>query len=171
MRSGTTIAALMLLAGCSGAESDRAETGAANAGSDAAAPALPAGLAAVVDTEVPGMTIGSAERKERDGRVYYDVEGNRPDGSEVELDILQEGEGFRVVEVQRDIAWSDVPADAVAAARAAPNAFEPARVIESRQTDGSVIYELFAPGKPAEPAAEVRVKDGKAAVLAERWMH
>ena len=50
-------------------------------------------------------------------------------------------------------------------------AFEPVRVIESTQTDGSVIYELFAAGAPEKPSLEVRVTDGKAEVLKEEWMH
>jgi hypothetical protein len=48
----------------------------------------------------------------------------------------------------------------------APNAFLPERVIESRQpVDGSVVYELFAPGAPDAPAMEVRWLDGEAAIL------
>lgn len=139
--------------------------------SDVAAADLPPALRALVEREVPGMTIDEAERKEREGRVYYDVEGRRADGSEVELDVLQEGETFRVVEIQRDIAWNDAPEAARAAAAAKPGAFAPERVIESRQTDGSVIYELFAPGRKDEPAMEVRIRDGKAEVLGERWAH
>ena len=103
--------------------------------------------------------------------VFYDVEGTRPDGGEVELDMLEEAGGYRVVEVQRDLAWDAVPADARAVAEAAPDMFEPARVIESRQEDGTVIYELFAAGKPDEPAAEIAVRDGKAEMLAERWKY
>jgi len=136
-----------------------------------AADALPAEIRALVERTVPGMTVDEAERKLREGRVYFDVEGRRPDGSEVELDILQEGDAFRVVEIQRDIAWAEAPAAVSAAARAAPGYFEPARVIESRQTDDSVIYELFAPGREDEPAMEVRLRDGKAALLDERWEH
>jgi hypothetical protein len=44
-------------------------------------------------------------------------------------------------------------------------------VIESRQTDGTVIYELFADGAPAMPALEVALRDGQAKVLAEVWPH
>ena len=135
------------------------------------ADALPAPLRELAERTVPGMTIDEAERKEREGRVYYDIEGRRPDGSEVELDVLQEGEGFRVVEIQRDIDWADAPDAARRAASAAPASFAPERVIESTQTDGSVIYELFAPGRSDEPAMEVRLKDGKAEVLRERWEH
>ena len=132
---------------------------------------LPPELVTVVMNTVPGIQIEEAERKEREDRVYYDVEGKRPDGSEVELDVLQEGDGYKVVEIQRDIEWSAAPEVARAAAASAPNAFEPVRVIESTQTDGSVIYELFAAGSPEKPSLEVRVADGKAEVLKEEWKH
>lgn len=134
---------------------------------------LPAGLAALVEATVPGMTIAEAERKEREGRIYYDVEGTRPDGSEVEIDVLQGPDGkLTAVEVQRDIDWATAPAAVRGAAAAKKDAFAPERVIESRQVDsGATIYELFAPGKPKEPAMEVRWQNGKAEVLGERWAH
>jgi hypothetical protein len=171
-------AVALALAGCSGEDGggDAAANGVLPPGpvteaSAVAGDAIPAELRAVAERSVPGIAIAGAERKEREGRIYYDVEGKRPDGSEVELDVLQEGESFRVVEIQRDIGWDQAPAAAIAAAKAAPGAFAPERVIESTQTDGSVIYELFAPGRKAEPAMEVRLKDGKAEVLGERWAH
>lgn len=132
---------------------------------------LPPALAALVQQTVPGMTVAEVERKEREGRVYYDIEGARPDGPEVELDVQQTGDRFEVVEIQRDVAFADMPPAVQAAARAATGAFAPQRIIESRQMDDSVIYELFADGQPAEPAMEVRVKNGEAEVLTERWPH
>jgi hypothetical protein len=57
------------------------------------------------------------------------------------------------------------------AAAASEKTFEPVRVIESTQTDGSVIYELFAAGAPEKPSLEVRVVEGKAEVLKEEWLH
>ena len=171
-------AALVALAGCSNEP-------AVDAGSDAGANAvLPAGPAtrtekiAAVDlpdavraaaiARIPDMTIVAAERKERDGMVFYDVEGTRADGSEIELDILEEDGQYRVVEVQRDVDWTEAPAEVVAAAGAAPDSFTPERVIESTQNDGTVVYELFAPGNPGEPAAEVNWKDGRAELRRER---
>lgn len=169
---------MLALTGCSGgganeqtAASGVLPPGPATNASTVASDALPAELRALAERTVPGMTIGEAERKEREGRTYYDVEGTRPDGSDVELDILQESDGFRIVEIQRDIAWGAAPAAAIAAAKAAPGGFAPERVIESTQTDGTVIYELFAPGRKDEPAMEVRVKDGTAEVLEARWKH
>lgn len=141
--------------------------------SNVAAAELPAGVAELAEATVPGMAIEEAERKEREGRVYYDVEGTRPDGSEVEIDMLVQPDGsLKAVEIQRDIAWADAPAPVRATAAATADAFTPERVIESRQVeDGRVLYELFAPGKPKEPAMEIAWQDGKAALLTERAVH
>lgn len=128
---------------------------------------IPPAVVAAVQAAQPGMTITEAELKERDGRRYYDVEGE-VGGEEIELDLLQTGETWTVVEIQRDIAWADAPANV----RAAAGNVSPVRVIESKQAaDGSIIYELFAEGKPAEPSLEVMLKDGEASVLSERWPH
>jgi hypothetical protein len=133
---------------------------------------LPGAVRAVVLTARPGMIISEAELKEREGRRYYDVEGRMPDGSDIELDLLETPSGWKVVEVQRDLPWGRVPARVHTAAEGARAGFVPVRIIESTQTeDGSVIYELFAEGQPATPVLEVRVVDGKAEVLKETWPH
>jgi hypothetical protein len=132
---------------------------------------LPNGVIIAVKAAIPDITLTAATRKDRDGRTYYDVEGKKADGSEIELDLLAERTGFRVVEIQRDLKWQDVPAVARDAAMAAKPGIKPVRVIESTEDDGSVIYELFAEGKPEKPAMEVRVVSGKATVLSEVWPH
>lgn len=133
---------------------------------------LPGAVRAVVLTARPGMIISEAELKEREGRRYYDVEGRMPDGSDIELDLLETPSGWKVVEVQRDVPWDRVPGRVHTAADGARAGFIPVRIIESTQADdGSVIYELFADGQPATPALEVRVVDGEAEVLKETWPH
>lgn len=129
--------------------------------------AIPPGVTAAVRSAQPDLRVVQAELKEREGRRYYDVEGVLPDGSELELDLLQTGETWTVVEVQRDIAWAEAPASV----RQAAGQVEPVRVIESRQTDGAIVYELFAAGKPQTPSLEVMLKDGRAKVLQETWPH
>ncbi|WP_201022980.1 hypothetical protein [Sphingopyxis sp. H115] len=167
-------AATLALSGCgkaeAPAESEKSvrEDGPAAQISSVAAADLPPGVQDAVRTRIPGMTIAEAERKERGGNIFYDVEGTRPDGSEVELDLIEEAGAWRVVEMQRDIAWADAPAPVRVAAGTATDAFTPARVIESTQEDGTIVYELFAPGKADEPAAEVNWKDGKAMLRTER---
>jgi hypothetical protein len=167
---------LALLVGCDAKEKstttqDVAKVGIQTTVTEIDAANLPPELLSVVNSALPGMQIDGAERKEREGRVYYDVEGKRSDGSEVELDVLQEGSQYQIVEIQRDIPWPEAPEVARTAAASSEKAFEPVRVIESTQTDGSVVYELFAAGVPDKPSLEVRVTDGKAEVLKEEWMH
>ena len=167
---------LALLVGCDAEEKSSTTHDAQKAGIETVvteidAANLPPELLSVVANAVPGMQIDGAERKEREGRVYYDVEGKRSDGSEVELDVLQDGSEYKIVEIQRDIPWTEAAEIARSAAASSEKAFEPVRVIESTQTDGSVIYELFAAGAPEKPSLEVRVTDGKAEVLKDEWMH
>ena len=100
-----------------------------------------------------GLTIAGAERKQRDGMTFYDVEGTRPDGSEVELDMLEDKGRFTVVEVQRDIAWADAPAPVRAVAGAAADA-EQARPF--RQTGQQLrateqVQQLVARQQAADP--------------------
>jgi len=132
---------------------------------------LPAAVVAVVKATAPAMTITEAELKERADRRYYDVEGVMPDGSEIEFDVLEKNGAWEIVETQRDIPWASAPKRVRDTAAASGKAITPVRVIESKQTDGRVIYELFAAGKPDEPSMEVSLKDGKAKVLAEVWPH
>jgi predicted lipoprotein len=132
---------------------------------------LPPAVVSSVRAVMPQMTIVQAERKSREGRVYFDVEGRQPDGAEIELDLLQTASGWDVVEIQRDIPWADTPAIARAAALKANPRVAPVRVIESKQMDGKIVYELFAAGRPETPAMEVLVENGVARVLTEAWPH
>lgn len=132
---------------------------------------LPPAVITVIKSAAPAMTIKAAELKERETRRYFDVEGVMPDGSEIEFDLLEKDGAWMIVETQRDIAWGDAPQPVREAAAASGKVITPVRVIESKQNDGMVIYELFAAGKPKEPSMEVSFKDGQSRVLSEVWPH
>jgi hypothetical protein len=122
----------------------------------------------------PTMSFTEAEAEVRDGRNYYDLGGRLPDGSEIELDLLQERNGWIVVETQRDIAFASAPEPVRAASLQADPTFAPARVIESRQNDGVVIYEVFGPpptggGDPRK--IEIKFDGNKAELLTKEWAH
>lgn len=137
-----------------------------------AAADLPPAVVATVTAAAPGLTIKAAEFKEREDRRYYDVEGVLPDGAEIEFDLLQTGETWKIVETQRDIAWTATPQPVRDAAVKAVPRIAPVRVIESTEDNGMVIYELFVEGQPKAPALEVSWKKGQAAkVLTEAWPH
>ena len=135
----------------------------------AAASAVPAEIARVVSVATPGITITNGELDA--AGTEYEVTGTMPNGDEIELDLVQSNGAWTVTEIQRDVAWSSVPEPVRAAAAAAPNSFQPVRVIESKQpADGSVIFELFSAedrGRtpPGGPSMEVRWRDEKAAVI------
>ena len=129
----------------------------------APAPDIDPAIVSVVTAAMPGVTITGGES---DGADEFEVTGTL-DGQEYEFDLMGPEGGWRVVEIQRDIVWGDAPAPVRDLVATAPNGFLPERVIESRQpADGSVVYELFAPGAaPGHPTLEVRFMDGEAAIL------
>lgn len=134
---------------------------------------LPAEVLAAAKAARAGFVPGEAETETREGRRYYDVGGELPDGSEVEFDIMEEGGRWRVVEVQRDIDLAAAPAPVREAAARHEAAFKPTRVIESDQGDGTVIYELFGPeGADAQGRkVEIKWQGSKAEVLTKEWAH
>ena len=116
---------------------------------------------------MPGFTIMTVEREEAAGQTEWEIGGADAQGTPYEFDIMQSSAGFSVLEIQRDVPWQDVPQAVRDAVAAAPNGFEPVRVIESRQpVDNSIVYELFTLDQPAHEAVmEVRFVDGEAAVM------
>ena len=129
---------------------------------------VPADIAALVSAAVPDIAITGGELNAAGNQ--FEVTGTLPNGEEVEVDMVQSNGAWTVDEVQRDILWSDAPEPVRAAAAAAPDSFEPVRIIESTQAaDGSIVYELFratADGSPSRgPAMEVRWHEGSAEVM------
>jgi hypothetical protein len=134
---------------------------------------LPAEVLAAAKAARAGFVPGEAETETREGRRYYDVGGKLPDGSEVEFDIMEEAGAWKVVEVQRDIDLAAAPAPVREAASAHDARFKPARVIESDQGDGTIIYELFGPQgtDPQGRKVEIKWQGSKAEVLTKEWAH
>lgn len=125
---------------------------------------VPEDVLAAAKAAQPGFTPAEAESETRDGRRYFDVGGKLADGSDIEFDIMEEGGRWRVVETQRDIRLDAAPE----AVRKAAGTFPARRVIESRQADGLVVYELYDAQK-----RKLEIKwDGKSAeVLTKEWTH
>ncbi|HEY0445239.1 MAG TPA: hypothetical protein VGD19_02175 [Allosphingosinicella sp.] len=134
---------------------------------------VPAAVLAAAKAEQPGFTPAQAQAETREGRRYFDIEGKLADGSELEFDIMEEGGRWRVVETQRDIDFSATPALVRQASAAHDPALVPTRVIESRQPDGLVLYELYAPagGDPQGRKVEIKWDGSRAEILAREWAH
>ena len=132
------------------------------------AASVPEEIASVALAAMPDVTITGGELNPGNGE--FEIVGMTPSGDEVEFDMVQSNGAWAVLEIQRDIAWSTVPEPVRALAGAQPDAFEPARVIESTQgADGSIVYELFRATEDGSPAPrlalEVRWHEGNAEVL------
>ncbi len=128
---------------------------------------VPAPVLAAARAARPGFVPAEAEAETREGRHYFDIEGRLPDGAEIEFDIMEENGVWRVVETQRDIAFSAAPPPVQAAARAHDSALAPTRVIESTQADGLIIFEIYQGARKIE----LRWDGREARVLDREWEH
>jgi hypothetical protein len=125
---------------------------------------VPPDVLAAAKAAQPGFEPAEAESETRDGRDYFDIGGRLADGSEVEFDIVRQGTRWQVVETQRDIALAAAPE----AVRGAAGDFRAARVIESRQNDGLVIYELYDADRRK---LEIKWDGKRAEKLTAEWAH
>ena len=164
--------ACLLVCAC-GSEAVQTEKISTSGKSDVPLAQVPAEVLATATAARAGFTAQEAEREIREDREYYDIEGKLADGTEVEFDIMRDGAGWKVVEVQRDIAFEAAPKQVRESAAATAPGFVPTRVIESSQSDGVVIYELFGPEASDPQGKKIEVKwDGRSAeVLTREWAH
>lgn len=133
---------------------------------------VPAEVMQVVKSARADLNFEKAERVVRNGAVYFDIEGEDADGNEVELDLIKAEDGsWRVVEIQRDISWGITPEPVRAALRDFDDTIVPARIIESDQGGGVIIYEFFTQSSDGEEKYEVKFANGAADYLTEEWIH
>ena len=165
-------AILLLGAACTDAGETEGRKVEASGKEATALDAVPADVLAAALAARPDLSIEQAEYETRDGNEYYDVGGTLPDGSELELDMTKVDGTWTVVEFQRDIGMDLVPADVARVLAAGVPGWEPARIIESDQGNGTVIYEFFGPAAgPDTVKHEVKWQDGAAELLADEWLH
>ncbi len=169
MRSIVLLPALFALVGCGPSEAP--EPGDPPAGKVATSgkrevplAEVPAEVLAAATAVQPGFVPAEAEAETRDGRHYFDIGGKLADGSEVEFDIVRQGAGWQVVETQRDIDLAGAPQEV----RNAAGDFPATRVIESRQNDGLVIYELY---DAQQRKLEIKWDGKRAERLTAEWAH
>lgn len=133
---------------------------------------VPSSVSDLVMQANPNFVMTEVLKKERGERTYYDVEGELPNGDEIEFDVLMGASGPEIVEIQRDMDWENVPqAGRVLVDAANEDAAEISRVIESTQTDGAIIYEVFIEGYSSDPRFEIYSKEGEFKLLSTRWEH
>ncbi len=133
---------------------------------------IPAEALASAQAAIPGFTPESAESETRNGTPYIDIEGARPDGATVELDMRFIDGAWEVVEIQRDISADEVPQSVRAALPDSAKAKDAARIIESIQNDGRVVFEFYHRQSDGSNAKTEVLLDGETATLLdEEWEH
>lgn len=175
MSRAYSILLLSALAACSGPSEDPSDTNmvVTSGKRDVPVSDVPAEVLAAANAAREGFTIREAEAETRDGRSYYDIGGTLSDGTEIEFDIMQEGDQWRVVETQRDIALAETPLPVREALVGHDPGFAPTRIIESVQAGGLVIYELYGQDGTDPQGRKIEVKwNGESAdLLTREWKH
>ena len=133
---------------------------------------IPASAMSEIMSIKPGFVAEEAEKEFKHGNIYLDIEGEA-DGKEIEFDMLQTESGWKVVEVQRDLTWSQLPQNVAQALKTDSPDFEAKRIIESVQYGTEItVYEFYAvDAEGKESRKEVKVENGAATVLDEEWTH
>lgn len=133
---------------------------------------VPPEVLAVARAKRPALTFTEAEKEMRGGRQYFDIEGHDGAGNEIELDIMLGETGWIVVEIQRDVTWSEVPERVRDTLLANVPGVTADRIIESDQDNGTIIYEFFVRDSAGKEAKyEVSLTGEDAAFLKEEWQH
>ena len=134
---------------------------------------LPESALSAIKEIKPDFVASEAEKEFKHGNVYLDVEGALADGSEIEFDMLQEGNNWKVVEIQRDLKWQQLPKSVSTALLENTSDFTAKRIIESIQHGTNItVYEFYSvdtAGK--EFRKEVKLENRVAMVLDEEWQH
>lgn len=98
------------------------------------------------------------------GTVVWKVTGTG-DGAPT-YHVMNSNEGWRVVQIRRELVWGDAPEAVRNAVAMSPQAIVPARVTEVREpgADG-VMYDLYADPNADAPTLTVRMVGNEAAIM------
>lgn len=133
---------------------------------------VPEAVLAAVHAARPDLSIEEAEYETRNGNEYYDVGGTLPDGSELEIDMTLIDGVWTAVEFQRDIGIDLLPGDVGNLLSEKFPGWQPERIIESDQGDGTIIYEFFGKNDAGEDTKiEIKWSQKRAELLADEWIH
>lgn len=118
----------------------------------------------------PDFKATEADQEFQYGKTYIDIGGTLGDGREVEFDlVLLEGK-WKVAEMQTDLTMEQCPQLVLKALNGGAPGFQPSRIIKSDQLNGVVIYAFIAVTESGqERLKEVKVEDGVASLLLEKW--
>lgn len=130
---------------------------------------VPASIFELIKKSHPGFKAKEAEKELKHGNTYFDIEGLDAKGNEIEFDMLLQKDGsWRIAEIQRDLNKKQVPALVYKTFKQASSDSQPARIIESDQGGGVIVYEFYTKGKDKEKKYEVKLT---VELLEKEWKH
>ena len=133
---------------------------------------IPKSVIKKLEQHSPGFIAQEADVESKKGERYMDIEGKLPDGTEIEFDLILEGDKWTIVEIQRDIEANTTPKNVLAELNKGAPGFKIDRIIESDQGNGVIIYEFYSAQKNQKTLKkEVKLEGGKAELLKKEWKH
>lgn len=119
----------------------------------------------VIRAEDPDFAVSESIEDATTGARTFEVTGASGNGVLRTYNVMHFNEGWRIVQIRRDIAWADAPASVRNAVATSPSAIVPAKVVEVHEpgADG-VMYELWGDA-PEALLLTVRDVDGQAAIM------
>jgi hypothetical protein len=124
-------------------------------------------LAVISAADATFMPTESIEDNTTGARTFK-VKGTAANGQITTYNVMHFNEGWRIVQISRDVRWADAPQAVRDAVATSPQAIVPDRVVEvhgqGAAGEGVVMYDLYAAGA-SDPAVSVRVADGEAAIM------
>ena len=133
---------------------------------------IPDGILKVIHETRSQLDITGAEKEYKNGNTYIDVETVDTNGNELEFDMLFENGDWKIIEIQRDLSFNELPNIVKDTFLKQHNKIKPSRIIESDQGNETVIYEFFLVSENGdESKKEIKLADGKAQFLKEEWKH
>lgn len=130
---------------------------------------VPEAVMTVIRNANPDFKMQEAEKEFKHGNTYFDIEGFDAAGNEVEFDMLLQKDGsWRIAEIQRDVTLEQCPVAVSQLFQSSVPGVSPARIIESDQGDGVVIYEFYTVENKLERKYEIKMQ---VELLDKEWKH
>jgi hypothetical protein len=125
---------------------------------------LPAAVREAADKAVPGAKWEKAFKETEKGKVIYAIKGDDAKGRDVEVEITADG---KVLEVETEIAMSEVPEVVINALKAKLPKFKPEEVESVAKEDKVVGYEFKGDDEKDEDIEVYVSADGKTVKVEE----
>lgn len=130
---------------------------------------VPSEVKDVIKAAHPKFTMQEAEKELKHGNTYFDIEGLDGNGNEIEFDMLLTEDGsWRIAEIQRDLTLAQCPQIVVSLLNARVPNINVARIIESDQGDGVIVYEFYTVDGQIEKKYEIKLE---VSFLEKEWAH